>query len=66
MADASKTIDLIFNGVDKTSAATKAVLSNIDSLTGSVKTITQPVADFTVGAAKLEAGIMATGAAMTA
>ncbi len=65
MADASKTIELIFQGVDKTAAATQAALRNLESFSGGVKTLTQPVADFTLGAAKLEAGLLAAGAAMT-
>lgn len=65
MADAQRTIDLIFNGVDKTSAATKAVLDNLSGFGGKVETATQPLADFTVGALKLEAGILAAGTALT-
>ena len=65
MADAQRTIDLIFNGVDKTGAATQAVLNNLGKFSGTVETATQPIADFTVGALKLEAGILAAGAAMT-
>ena len=65
MADAQKTIDLIFNGVDRTGAATLAALDNARKFSGSVKDITQPVADFTLGAAKLEAGMLAAGVAMT-
>lgn len=65
MADAQKTIDLIFNGIDKTGAATLSALDNTKSFTGSVKNLTQPIADFTVGALKIEAGLLAAGAAMT-
>lgn len=65
MADAQRTIDLIFNGVDKTAAATQAALNNLNKFSGTVETATQPIADFTVGALKLEAGILAAGAAMT-
>jgi TP901 family phage tail tape measure protein len=66
MADAQTTIDLIFNGVDKTAAATQAVLNNVGKFSGSLQTATQPIADFTVGALKVEAGLLAAGAAMTA
>lgn len=66
MADASKTIELIFQGVDKTAAATQAALRNLESFSGGVKQVTQPVADFTLGAAKLEAGLLTAGVAMTA
>jgi TP901 family phage tail tape measure protein len=66
VADASKTIDLIFNGIDKTGAATQAALRNLESFASGTQNLTQPLADFTVGAVKLEAGILAAGAAMTA
>lgn len=65
MADAQKTIDLIFNGVDKTGAATLSALKNAESFTKSIKDVTQPIADFTVGALKVEAGLLAAGVAMT-
>ena len=65
MADAQKTIDLIFNGIDKTGAATMAALGNASKFTGSLQNATQPIADFTLGAVKLEAGLLAAGLAMT-
>ena len=65
MADAQKTIELIFQGVDKTGAATQAALNNLGKFSGTVETATQPIAAFTDGALKLEAGILAAGAAMT-
>lgn len=65
MSDAQRTIDLIFNGIDKTSAATKAVLDNLSGFGNKVETATQPLADFTIGALKLEAGVLAAGAALT-
>lgn len=65
MADAQKTIDLIFNGVDKTGAATQAALKNAEKFTGSLKNVTGPISDFTLGAAKLESGLLAAGLAMT-
>ena len=43
MADAQRTIDLIFNGVDKTGAATQAALNNLDKFTGNVANATQRV-----------------------
>lgn len=63
MADAQKTIELIFQGVDKTGAATAAAVKNLESFGGSLKGATQPVADFTVAALKVEAGVLAVGAA---
>lgn len=65
MADAQKTIDLIFNGIDKTGAATLAALNNTKKFTGSVQDITQPISDFTLGAAKFEAGLLTAGLAAT-
>jgi TP901 family phage tail tape measure protein len=65
MADAQKTIDLIFNGIDKTGAATSAALENTRKFTDSVQSITAPIAAFTVGALKLEAGLLSAGVAMT-
>lgn len=65
MADAQKTIDLIFNGIDKTGTATMSALENAGKFTGSLKNATQPIADFTLGAVKLEAGLLAAGLAMT-
>ena len=65
MADAQKTIDLIFNGVDRTGAATMGVLNNMNKFSTSLKDVTQPVSEFTIGAVKLEAGLLAAGLAMT-
>lgn len=65
MADAQKTIDLIFNGIDKTGAATMSALDNAKKFTSSLENVTQPIADFTIGAAKLEAGLLGAGLAMT-
>lgn len=65
MADAQKTIDLIFNGIDKTGAATQAALGNAQKFSSSLQNVTQPIAEFTVAAVKLEAGLLAAGLAMT-
>lgn len=64
MATSQTTVDLIFNGVDRTSAATQAVLGNLDKFAQKTKDLTQPVADFTAAAAKIEAGVLAAGAAV--
>lgn len=66
MTTSSQTVELIFQGIDKTSEATRSALSNVQSFTGSVKDITQPIADFTAGTVKLEAGLLTAGAAMLA
>lgn len=65
MASGSATIDLIINGIDRTGQATQAALANAQKITGSLQDITAPIANFTVGAVKLEAGLLAAGAAMT-
>ena len=65
MADAQQTIDLIFNGIDKTGAATMAALGNAQKFSSSLQSGTAPIADFTIGAVKLEAGLLAAGLAMT-
>lgn len=66
MATAQQVIELVFNGIDKTGAATQSALSNLSSFSATAKDITQPVADFTAAAVKLEAGILAAGVAMVA
>lgn len=65
MADAQRTIELIFQGVDKTGAATQAAVRNLESFGTSLQSATQPVADFTTAALKVEAGVLAVGAAFT-
>lgn len=66
MADAQRTVEIVFQGVDKTAAATQAVIDRTSSLAGNIQQATQPIADFTAGALKLEAGLLAAGAAATA
>ncbi len=66
MADAKRTIELVFEGVDKTGAATQAALKNTQQFAGSIQGATQPIADFTFAALKFEAALLATGAAITA
>jgi TP901 family phage tail tape measure protein len=66
MADAQSVIELVFEGIDKTAAATQSVLSNVDKFSGNLEKATQPIADFTLGSAKIEAGILSAGAAVTA
>ena len=65
-ADAQKIIELVFRGVDQTAAATAAVIDNAKSLSGSVADVTKPIAEFTGWALKLETGMLAAGAAVTA
>lgn len=66
MADAQRIIELIFNGVDKTGAATKSALDNASKLSRGIEDATQPIANFTASAVKLEAGLLAAGVAITA
>ncbi|MEM8491304.1 MAG: phage tail tape measure protein [Pseudomonadota bacterium] len=63
MADATRVIDLIFNGVDRTGAATDAVLRNTRDFSGNIQAATQPLTDFTVGALQFEAALLAAGTA---
>ena len=66
MADAKRTIELVFEGVDKTGAATQAALANVGKFSGSIQSATQPIADFTASALKFEAALLASAAAVTA
>lgn len=66
MASEQSVIELIFNGIDRTGQATQAALQNVGKFAGSVQSATQPVADMTAAAVKLEAGIIATGVAVVA
>jgi len=66
MADAQRTIDLIFNGVDKTGAAVQSVIGNTADLAGNIQSATQPFADFTFAALKFEAALIASATALTA
>ncbi|GAB5451837.1 MAG: hypothetical protein Hals2KO_21650 [Halioglobus sp.] len=65
MADAKRTIELIFEGTDKTFAATQSVLNNMRGFSDDIVSATQPLADFTAGAVKLEAALLLAGAAVT-
>ena len=66
MADAQRTIDLIFNGVDKTGAAIQSVVGGTKSFTSGVQSATAPIADFTASAVKFEAALLAAGVAFAA
>jgi len=65
MSDINKAVQIIFNGEDNTGAATKSAIENFKRFSESTKSITQPVSEFTINTAKLEAGLLAAGAAMT-
>lgn len=62
-ANAQQVIELVFNGIDKTGAATQAALNNVGQFAGKVQAATAPVADLTTAALKLEAAILLAGAA---
>lgn len=65
-ADAQKVIELVFSGIDKTGEATKSALGNLGDFAGKVQGATQPIADLTGAALKLETAILAAGTAMVA
>ena len=66
MADQTSTVELVFQGIDRTSEATQAALGNAQQFSQSIQSVTGPVADFTKDALKFEAALLAGGAAMTA
>ena len=66
MADAQRTVDLVFNAVDKTGPAVQSALRNTRGLATDIQSATQPFADVTAAALKYEAALLATGAAITA
>jgi len=66
MSDAKRTIDIVFNGVDKTGAAVQGALRNTSNLASGVQSATQPFANAAAAAVKYEAALIATGAAITA
>ena len=66
MADLSKTVELIFGGVDNTGAAISSVGSGLDSIAGKVGSITGPLADVTDSILKLDAALAAAAVGVTA
>lgn len=66
MSDAQRTIDIVFKGVDKTSAAVQSAIGNTEKFAGSLESATQPFANAAIAAVKYEAALLATGAAITA
>ena len=66
MADAKKTVELVFQGVDKTGEATQAAIRNARSVTQDLQKVSGPIADITKSAVKVQASLLATGAAITA
>jgi TP901 family phage tail tape measure protein len=68
VADLSKTIQIIFDGVDNTAGAFGAVAGDLDALAGDIESATQPFADLTKGllAAEAAAAAVAVGFATLA
>lgn len=79
MADLSKTVAIVFDGQDNTGDAISSISrqlsgleiaasgvgSSLKKFSQGVEDATQPIANFTLGAVKLEAGILAAGTAVT-
>lgn len=66
MADRQKTIEIIFGGVDRTGQAVSSVGRNLDALSSRASSVTGPMADITDSIVKLDAVLVAAGAAMLA
>lgn len=66
MADLSKTIELIFGGVDRTGGAINSVGRNLDMLTNKAGDITGPLAGISDSILKLDAALAALGVAALA
>ncbi len=63
-SDIDKTIQIIFTGTDDNLSKTlRGVNDKVGNFASSVRDATQPVADFTKGVLKAEAGLLAVGAA---
>ncbi|MEE4303311.1 MAG: phage tail tape measure protein [Wenzhouxiangella sp.] len=65
MADKTSTVELVFQGIDKTSEATQAALRNAEKFSRGVGNVTAPIADFTKGAVALESLLLSVGTAIT-
>lgn len=65
MANTQQTIDIIFNGIDRTAGAISSVIDNVERGVNRVGDIAKPIANVTTGLLKFEAAILAAGAATT-
>ncbi len=65
MADKTKTIEIIFGGVDKTGGAVTSVGRNLDSLANKAGDITGPLADITDSIVKLDLALAAAAVGVT-
>lgn len=66
MADTSKTVEIIFGGVDRTGSAIGSVGRNLDGLTNKVGDLTGPLANITDSIVKLDAALAAAAIGVTA
>jgi len=66
MASLKRTIDIIFNGVDKTGKGVNSALGNINKVTSNIQSAASPLANATTGILKFEAAALTAGAAVTA
>lgn len=66
MATTSKTVEIIFGGIDNTGSAVSSVGKRLNKLEGQVGSITGPLADITDSILKLDAALAAAGLAVTA
>ena len=64
MADLSKTIEIIFGGVDNLSSVTKGLSSEFADFDSKVQGVAAPVGNFTENLLKTEAAVLALGIAM--
>ncbi|MDL0430218.1 phage tail tape measure protein [Marinobacter sp. TBZ242] len=65
MADTSKTVEIIFGGVDRTGSAVNSVGKNLDGLTNRVGDLTGPLANITDSIVKLDAALAAAAIGVT-
>lgn len=63
MADLTRTIEILFNGTNRTGTAIKGVGADLDKLNYSVSSIAAPFATVTASVAKLDAALLALAAA---
>ena len=66
MASLKRTIDIIFNGVDKTGKGVNSALGNINKVTSNIQSAASPLANATTSVLKFETAVLAGGAAITA
>ncbi|MBE0598306.1 MAG: phage tail tape measure protein [Desulfuromonadales bacterium] len=65
MADTKQTIDIIFQGIDRSAGAISSVIGNVEKGAGKLRDLAAPIADVTTNILKFEAAILTSGAALT-